>query len=539
MLYALVCERSIRPRFDEVRQEFRDLGLDEAMWQVIESSWKQNPKERWNAGLLSQRLQDILISRSPTPQRRIAGNLVSPPLAQTRSAGASFLPSQPRDFLRPPSPSRRPLPLSFASDPAVMPHQLVHPQHGGETTVLTSFDTEASDEDGPSHPYVVSPPFDFNVTSVESSATLQNAQAFTSDYLSSTTSTPDRSPLLTPLKPSTREDVTVTIVPQYHLPNIPTTRAGSPPKPLAQSSGPHPSNSLPAVFSTIVDAIRDKQDSMKPYPPDSGSLGLFTGIHPSVSTATAGFSPELQRRAESRAPIFPVPTPASLGPSGRQFTTPPVATPTLTERDPRKVEQGMDYFSHRQVSNHVEPQPLIDVTHAAPTSRTLSLPEDDIVLPFPGREEKLHPDLHGLTLDSLVPSKNAPSAQSSIQQTLLSPLSPLDAQMSRLSMQENSFIPREPILRATQPDPEAYFIDLNSPPLETPSLASSTPSGWETSTTPSSPETLSPDVEHPEDLPDLDSHKPMHAVAMKRRSLSDQSQYAVQSSSAQDTFSLR
>ncbi|KIP07762.1 hypothetical protein PHLGIDRAFT_60252, partial [Phlebiopsis gigantea 11061_1 CR5-6] len=70
MLYALVCERSIRPKFDDVRPEVVKLGLNDAMWELVENCWRQNPKERWTVAQLRDGLQDLLDAKS---QPRRAG----------------------------------------------------------------------------------------------------------------------------------------------------------------------------------------------------------------------------------------------------------------------------------------------------------------------------------------------------------------------------------------------------------------------------------------------------------------------------------
>lgn len=49
MLYALVCERGVRPRFDNIPPSVVELGLDETMWSVVESCWSQDPRGRWTA----------------------------------------------------------------------------------------------------------------------------------------------------------------------------------------------------------------------------------------------------------------------------------------------------------------------------------------------------------------------------------------------------------------------------------------------------------------------------------------------------------
>lgn len=95
MLFALVCERGIRPRLEEVRPEVKAAGLTGPMWQVVENCWRQVPKERWTANRLCEELEALISWMPPRTHAFSDGSLykprgLAPTVVHAVSASSSF-----------------------------------------------------------------------------------------------------------------------------------------------------------------------------------------------------------------------------------------------------------------------------------------------------------------------------------------------------------------------------------------------------------------------------------------------------------------
>ena len=103
----MVHDRGIRPHLDDVKPEARALGLDGAMWDVVQRSWKQDPQERWTAMELSEKLFKLRKFKPAPKSAQTSGSEVSALKnlgGKSVSADPSFPPPGHSPFLREVSP---------------------------------------------------------------------------------------------------------------------------------------------------------------------------------------------------------------------------------------------------------------------------------------------------------------------------------------------------------------------------------------------------------------------------------------------------
>ena len=474
------------------------------MWELVENCWKQNPKERWTVSQLRDGLRDLLDAKSQP--RRTAGRVSAPPLRQSLSADACFMPSKPKEFLQPSSYSHRPtLPPSFSA-PTIPSRNSDSSSHEDQKESSGHFSPPPIPP-----PYMDAPAFELEVTNVDAVYPITETHTASSDMLSSTTSTPERtSSLLLPMLPTPSSAQNGGIISQM-LPSSMAPPASDARRHVSPALGPHPSKTLPTTFAELAQAVHIAHNIIRPLSP--GSLGLFTEEEPTgplidlteEESQPSNVSSSKSSPTHSRN-VYPSPVPHD---SPTRLATDPAVDSVAGGRPPES-----EFHPQRRVSN---PRPhvfdsLIDIPNE-PKLKSLPLSDEDIVLPFAGKEEKLHPDLAPLTWDHANVHSNPP-----YQSHSLSPATPYIHADDRESYFPEK--PRQPVLDvpiAPVAEPERYIAELNSPPLDTPALAQSTSHPWEATSTPSSPDVASPDLDSPEELPELDEH--LDVVGMKRRSL--------------------